>query len=221
MIRLKRTNPRFCTKITKNTKITTELFLVPFVNFVDVVNEAWQRTRRTSLVACLTALAVVGSCGLALAQQPGSDPSFERMRAKLKAGDRVTVDLQNGSTLEGRFIDVGPDALSVSTAVGDRKLLPSEVVQVHRTRRGVLLGAIIGGGVGLTFGALVGTIFAAEGHDRDGPLFGLTAVGLGTGIAIDALVNLPRTVYQRTASRAALKFEAGPRRTSVGVVIAF
>ena len=153
--------------------------------------------------------------------QTAADPSFERMRARLKAGDRVTVDLQNGSTLEGRFIDVGPDALLVSTVIGDRRLPPSEVVQVHRHRRGVILGAIIGGGVGVVFGTMVGTIFASEGHDRDGPLFGLTALGLGTGIAIDALANIPRTVYQRTPSRAALKIEAGPRRTAVRVVVAF
>jgi hypothetical protein len=171
-------------------------------------------------VACLAVVAVLASSGLASAQA-GTDPSFERMKAKLKAGDRVTLDLQNGSTLEGRFIDVGADALSISTSTGDRRLAPGEVVQVHRHRRGVLLGAIIGGGVGLAFGTMVGTIFANEGQDRDGPFFGLTALGLGTGIAIDALANIPRTVYQRMPSRAALKIEAGPRRTAVGVVIAF
>jgi hypothetical protein len=175
---------------------------------------------QTRRVACIAVVAVLVSSGLALAQV-GTDPSFERMKAKLRAGDRVTLDLQNGSTLQGRFIDVGTDALSISTATGDRRLLPAEVVQVHRHRRGVLLGAIIGGGVGLACGALVGTIFANEGHDRDGPLFGLTALGLGTGIAIDALANIPRTVYQRTPSRAALTIEAGPRRTMVGLAVKF
>lgn len=177
-------------------------------------------TRRPSRLACLAVVAVLASCGLASAQA-GTDPSFERMRTKLKAGDRVTLDLQNGSTLEGRFIDVGADALSVWTAIGDRRLVPGEVVQVHRHRRGVLLGAIIGGGVGLACGALVGTIFSNEGQDPDGPFFGLTALGLGVGIGIDALVNIPRTVYQRTPRRAAIKFDLGPRRSAVGVVVAF
>jgi hypothetical protein len=143
------------------------------------------------------------------------------MHARLKAGDRLTVDLQNGSTLEGRFIDVGSDALVVSTPGGDRRLLPSDVVQVQRHRRGVLLGAIIGGGVGLACGAALGSLFANEGHDPDGPLFGLTALGLGAGIAIDALVNIPHTVYQRAAVRTAFKVEAGPRRAAIGVVVSF
>jgi hypothetical protein len=172
---------------------------------------------RKALVSCAIFVSVVNVAWA----QTGADPSFERMRARLKAGDRLTVDLQNGSTLEARFIDVGPDALSVATAIGDRRLLPSDVVQVHRHRRGVLLGAIIGGGVGLTFGTAVGSIFASEGQDRDGPLFGLTALGLGIGIGIDALINIPRTVYQRSPSRATLKIEAGPRRTMVGVGVSF
>lgn len=181
---------------------------------------------QTKRVIWLTALAIAVSCSLASAQAPsaqsaGTDPGFERMRAKLRPGDRLTVDLQNGSTLEGRFVGVGTDALSISTPTGDRRLLSSEVVQVQRHGRGVLLGAIIGGGVGLACGAAVGSFFANEGHDRDGPLFGLTAIGLGAGIAIDAVVNIPRTVYQRTARRAALTFEAGPRRTAVGVVVSF
>jgi hypothetical protein len=221
MMGLPGTTPRFGTKITKTTKITKQEFWAIFVSFVNFVNGAYQRTRRTSLVAGMAALAVVASCGLASAQPTGTDPSFERMRAKLKAGDRVSVDLQNGSTLTGRFIGVGTDALSIATPGGDRRLLPSEVVQVHRTRRGVLLGAIIGGGVGLACGAALGSWFANEGHDRDGPLFGLTAIGLGVGIGIDALVNIPRTVYQRTAARAAVKLDAGPRRAAIGVVVSF
>lgn len=180
---------------------------------------------QASRVVGIVALAIAASSGIGWAQapseQPGSDPSFARMRARLKTGDRVSVDLQNGSTLEGRFIDVGADALSIATSIGDRRLLPGDVVQVHRTRHGVLLGAIIGGGIGLACGSALGSLFANEGHDRDGPLFGLTALGLGAGIGIDALLNLPRTVYQRSPARAALRLEAGPRRTMAGVTVSF
>jgi hypothetical protein len=169
----------------------------------------------------MVALALAASCGLGLAQPVGTDPSFERMRAKLKAGDRVTVNLQDGSTAKGRFIDVGTDALSISTPGGNRRLLPSEVTRVQRHRRGILLGAIVGGGIGVACGAALGSLFANEGHDRDGPLFGLTALGLGAGIAIDAGLNIPRTVYQRTPAGGALMIQAGRRRTSVGVVVRF
>jgi hypothetical protein len=179
------------------------------------------RFSKASRLVCIVAFAIVASCGIGWAQPTAADPSFERMRAKLKAGDRVSVDLQSGSTLDGRVIDGGAGALSISTPAGDRRLLPSDVVQVRRTRRGVLLGAIIGGGIGVACGAAMGSWFANEGHDRDGPLFGLTALGLGAGIGIDALVNLPRTVYQRSPSRAALRIEAGPRRTMAGLTVSF
>jgi hypothetical protein len=86
---------------------------------------------------------------------------------------------------------------------------------------GIILGAIIGGGVGLACGAAMGSWFHNEGHDRDGPLFGLTALGLGLGIGLDALINIPRTVYQRAPSRTTLGIEAGPRRTAVHLVIGF
>jgi hypothetical protein len=224
MMRCPRTNDDSITKITKVTKFTEQRSLTIFVIFVNFLDRAWRRSRgnssRTARVACMTVVTVLAA-GVLASAQAGTDPSFERMKTKLKAGDRVTLDLQNGSTLEGRFIDVGSDALSISTAIGDRRLVPGEVVQVHRHRRGVLLGAIIGGGVGLACGAMVGSIFANEGYDRDGPLFGLTAIGLGAGIAIDALVNIPRTVYQRTPGRTAIKLDVGPHRTALGVVVAF
>ena len=56
---------------------------------------------------------VLASCSLASAQQVGTDPSFERMRTELKIGDRLTVDLMNGSSVEGRLIDAGPDTMSI------------------------------------------------------------------------------------------------------------
>jgi hypothetical protein len=174
-----------------------------------------------SRVAGIVALAMVACCGTGLAQETGADSPFARMQAKLKAGDRVTVSLEDGSTVKGRFLDAGAGALSISTPAGDRRLLPSAVTQVQRHRRGVLLGAIIGGGIGLACGAAVGSLFANEGHDRDGPLFGLTALGLGAGIAIDAFANIPRTVYERKPTRVTFTIEAGPRRTAAGVVVLF
>jgi hypothetical protein len=176
---------------------------------------------RTARVFCMAAAIVLVSCGLGWAQPAGADPSFERMRAKLKAGDHVTVALQNGLSVEGRLVDVGPDALSVSSSGGERQLSRSDVMIVRRHGHGIVLGTIIGAGVGLACGAAMGSWFANEGHDRDGPLFGLTFMGLGIGAGIDALANIPRTVYQQAPSHAAFKVDAGPRRAAVRVVVAF
>jgi hypothetical protein len=169
----------------------------------------------------MAAVLVLVSCGTGWAQPSGIDPSFERMRAKLKAGDRVTVDVQDGSSVKGRVLDADPDSLSVSASGADRRLARSEVARVQRHGHGIVLGAIIGGGIGLASGVALGTYFYNEGHDRDGPLFGLTALGLGFGIGIDAMVNIPRTLYQRSPSRTTFNVEAGPRRAAVRVLVAF
>ena len=169
----------------------------------------------------MAAVLLLASCGTGWAQPSGIDPSFERMRAKLKVGDHVTVDLQDGSSVKGRVVDADPDSLSISASGADRRLARSEVARVQRHGHGVLLGAIIGGGVGLASGVAVGTYFSNEGHDRDGPLFGLTALGLGLGIGIDAMVNNPHTLYKRSPSRTTFNVEAGPRRAAVRVAVTF
>jgi len=177
------------------------------------------RTTRAIGLAVVIALA---SCSLASAQQAGSDPAFERMRTKLKAGNRLTVDLMNGSTVEGRLIDVGADTLSISTDAGERRLPRLDVATVRRHGHGIILGSVIGASVGLTCGILVGTIFTSEGQDADPAIFGLTLLGLGVGAGIDAVANIPKTVYRQSSpARTTFKVEAGPRRKSVRVSISF
>jgi hypothetical protein len=178
-------------------------------------------SRQTTRAIGMAALLVLATCGLATAQPGEADPAFARMHAKLKAGDRVTVNLENGSVLKGHFIDAGPGALAISTPAGDRRLSPSDVSSVRKHGRGILLGTIIGGGIGLACGTALGSLFANEGHDRDPALFGLTALGLGAGAAIDAALNIPRTVYQRAPAHAKVTVDAGPRRATVAVVVAF
>ena len=170
----------------------------------------------------LAAIIVVASASLGWAQPAGSDPSFERMRAKLKVGDRLTVDLVNGSRVEGRVMDGNPDGLVISTDVGDRRLSRPDIGVVRRHRHGVILGAIIGTGVGMVCGAALGSLFASEGHDPNGPFFGLTLIGLGVGVGIDALVNIPRTLYQQSSPpRTTLRLDAGPHRAAVRVAVTF
>lgn len=176
---------------------------------------------RAACVLAMAAVIFLMSSGLGWAQPAASDPSFDRMRAKLKAGDRVIVDLQNGSTVEARVAGVDADAIRLFAPGGDARYTRSDLVVVKRKGRGIILGTIIGAGVGLTFGALASTVFTNEGHDGDGPLFGLTFLGLGVGAGLDAAFNIPRTVYKRGPSRTTLNFDAGPRRTAVRLVVAF
>jgi hypothetical protein len=178
-------------------------------------------TTSLSRVIGIAAALLVASCTIGWAQPSGPDPAFERMRTKLKAGNRVTVDLQNGSTLEGRFVDARPDAMTIATVIGDRTLTPAEMLRVQKHGHGVLLGAIVGGGVGLFVGLGTSSILRAEDYDGDGALFGLTALGLGVGIGLDALINIPRTVYRRPAFRATVGLDANPRRPGVQLIFTF
>jgi hypothetical protein len=177
---------------------------------------------RTTRAIAQAAFIVLASCSLGWAQPAAADPSFERMRAKLKVGDHLTVDLMNGSSVEGRVVDGSPDGLVISTDRGDRRLSRPDIGIVRRHGHGVILGAIIGTGVGLTCGALLGTMLSNEGHDRDPAVFGLILIGLGAGVGIDAAANIPRTVYRQSSPpRTTLRLEAGPRRTAVRVAITF
>ena len=179
------------------------------------------RPKKTTRAIGLAVVLALASCSLASAQQTGADPAFERMRTKLKAGNRLTVDLMNGSTVEGRLIDVGADTLSISTDAGERRLPRLDVAAVRRHGHGIILGSVIGAGVGLTCGIFVGMILDNEGHDADPAIFGLTLMGLGIGAGVDALVNVPKAVYRQSSpSRTTFKVEAG-RRKAVRVAITF
>jgi hypothetical protein len=177
---------------------------------------------RISRVAFVTALVACGGSAAAFAQSSsGTDPAFARMRDKLNAGDRVTISLTDGRKVKGRFSAVSGDALSVSTPAGDQSMPAADVARVQRHRRGMLLGTIIGAGVGLACGAAMASWAENEGGSQAGAYVGMTALGAGIGLGIDALVNFPRTVYRQPPGRTALRIDAGPRRTAVGLTVAF
>jgi hypothetical protein len=177
------------------------------------------RAVRITLAALLLATA---GAGVAAAQSaPGADPAFARMRDKLRQNDRVTVTLVDGSTVKGRVLDVSSEALSVQTDVGGQQFTAADVDRVQRHRRTMLLGGIIGTGVGLVCGLALAQLYANEGNQGAGAVVGLTAVGLGAGIGIDAAVNFPHTVYKRSVPRSGIRLDAGPRRTAMAVTIAF
>ncbi|HEX6974495.1 MAG TPA: hypothetical protein VF147_08845, partial [Vicinamibacterales bacterium] len=170
--------------------------------------------------ALLMVALVAGMCGAAAAQGT-SDPSFARMREKLKAGDRVTVQLADGRILEGRFSDVSAEALLISTTAGNKPVVAGDVARVQRHRRGVLLGTLIGAGVGIACGAAMSRWFEYEGHDGAGVFIGMTAIGIGAGVGIDALINIPRTVYRQIERRAGAQPESGGRRIAIAWRVTF
>ena len=130
------------------------------------------------------------------------------LERKTRPGDRLTIDLRGEDTIEGRLLTAGADILTIESAGGPMAIPYSDVDRVRRRRNGVVLGGLIGLATGVTFGVPVRIIVNAESGDGDRALLTLAAVGLGVGLAIDAMVSLNRTIYRR--STMTIRFEVAP-----------
>jgi hypothetical protein len=150
------------------------------------------------------ALALTLFAGSTAAAQDARD-ILER---KTRPGDRLTIDLRSQDPIEGRLLAAGADGLTIESSGGPVAIPYSDLERVRRRRNGVVLGGIIGLATGVTFGIPVRIIVNAESGDGDRGLLALAAVGLGAGLAIDALVSLNRTVYRR--STMTIRFEVTP-----------
>ena len=169
----------------------------------------------------LIAVATVIACGSARAQSTQDDSAITRLREKLKPRDTISVQLQSGETIRGRYLDAASGELLMATDGGDRRLAVSGIDRVKRHKRGVMLGALIGGGIGVACGAAAGALASNEGGSAEGALLGLTALGIGAGVLVDAALNVPRTVYKRGSTQASVSIAPRPRGAAVGLKIAF
>ena len=177
--------------------------------------------RFTTRVSAFLAALVVGCAWTVSAQTNGADPDFARMREKLKTGDRVTVSLLDGTTVKGRFAESSSDEVAVSTNTGERLVKAGDIARVQRTRTGVVLGTLIGGGVGVALGTAAAEYANNETGNGTQAFIGATLMGVGVGALIDALVNFPRTVYKRSSNRVAMRIDTAPKRAAVGITLAF
>jgi hypothetical protein len=143
-------------------------------------------------------LATLGTAA-AGAQEPASpDPQFAALAGQMRTGDSVTITDTAGAKIHGRLADFSPGQMTLLVG-GERHAVAANSIQrVQRTRVGVLLGAIVGGGVGVVSGLALSSYASNEGFNGTTAFLIPVAIGLGAGIGVDALVNLPRTVYKRT-----------------------
>jgi hypothetical protein len=172
------------------------------------------RGRTAIAIACLLA----GIIARAEAQTPAADVLADT----LKPGDRLTITARDLTRIRGKLVAVDDDRLVIHTDAGEQ-VVPFEAVErVSRRRFGVLLGPIIGAGVGVGFAIPVAMLFHNEGADATAPTIFLVGLGAGTGLLIDAAINLPRTVYRREpAARVRIAPQLGRDRRGVAMQVTF
>lgn len=169
--------------------------------------------------AVVLASALLGAAGQVEAQTP---TAAEVLATRLRPGDQVTVTVCDLARIRGKLVGVGSDGLIVKTDAGDRQVPFDAVERVSRRRFGALLGPIIGAGVGLGFAIPVAMLFHNEGASATGPTAFLVGLGAGTGLLIDAAINLPRTVYRRDPGpRMRIAPQLGRDRRGVALQVAF
>lgn len=172
-----------------------------------------------------TAIVVAGvaTAAPALAQPAASDPppAFSGLGSRLRSEDRVAVTTPVG-TLKGRFVQVADDVLVIKDEQGLRRIPASDVDRITRKRHGVLLGTLIGLGVGTALAVPVNMLFHSEGADATAPTVFLVGLSTGIGVGIDALVDLPRTVYRRDRPMTMrVAPQVGPKRAGVALQVGF
>lgn len=170
----------------------------------DTPSRSWRRGPAALAVLLLAAMP-------AAAQPPAADPDLVSLAGRLRAGDRVAVTGPGGERVRGVFAGLSPDTLLLDTDAGRRAIPAADIDRITRTRFGVVLGTLVGLGTGVAFAIPLNMLIAAEGGDAVGDTAKLLALTTGIGFGVDALVNLPRTVYRRgERPRVRLTPQVGP-----------
>lgn len=122
-------------------------------------------------------------------------------------GNKLSVKLKTGKSVEGRLTGVSDDTLSLTVGGKPTDLKVVEVLSVYRVggssaKTGALVGAAVGGGAGLTLG-LAGSAADDGFNDLDAPITaGLTVLGAGAGALIGYAIGRSKRkrvlVYQAT-----------------------
>lgn len=169
------------------------------------------------LLMAATALAMAPSPAAAAA----ADDEFITLTRTLRPGDRVVVTESSGQQVRGTIAQIATDHLVVATSGQLRTVREPQIEKVTRRRHGFLLGLLIGAGTGLAGGAAMASVFE---HDTKAPqtIAAMTAFGAGIGAGIDAMIDLPRTVYRRPrAARLRVQPAVTPGGGSLQVALSF
>ncbi len=152
--------------------------------------------KRVRLASALVLILVAG----AEARAQGATDAREAIERQSRGGDRLTIDTRQGPTLKGRLVSMAADALVLDIGGRQQSVPFGDIDRVRRRRNGVVVGAVVGLGAGLTFGIPARMLVNNENGNGDSALLAMVGIGVGTGMLVDGLLSVNRTIYRRSAS---------------------
>ena len=148
-------------------------------------------TMRTLATGCLAVLVSLNASSAA------AQSTFGNLPSKVKPGEDVIIQTENGTVAKGKVEAVSESTLTISDAAKTlHTFAPAEVRRVRKPGP-IWNGAI----VGALSAALPTALLCAAADDATGCgelILGVTAIGAGIGLGIDAAIP-PRTLYRRPA----------------------
>jgi len=133
------------------------------------------------------------------ARAQGATDAREAIERQSRVGDQLTIDTRQGPTLQGRLVSKGPDALVLDVRGLEQSVPFGDIDRARRRRNGVVVGAIVGLGAGLVFGIPARMLVDNETGNGDAALLTMVGIGVGTGLLVDGLLSVNRTIYVRPA----------------------
>ena len=175
----------------------------------------------------LAAAVSAGATGLPMAQEQApmaqaTSPDADKIRRRVKDGQKIVVTDDQGRTLSGRIGELSPDALMLLVGRDTTKVPYDRIVSIDRPRDRLWDGAL----VGLVVGAGIGAVAAASDDSSWGslvalaypPMFG--GIGAFIGVVVDAKIRRDSNLYRRTGpTRISLSPALGPRHRSVAISV--
>jgi hypothetical protein len=184
----------------------------------------------------LAAAVSAGATGLPMAQEQApmaqaASPDADKIRRRVKDGQKIVVTDDQGRTLSGRIGELSPDALMLLVGRDTTKVPYDRIVSIDRPRDrlwdGALVGLVVGAGIGLA-----GAVAAASDDSGWGspdpaqvalvlpPMLG--GIGAAIGVGVDAAIRRDSNLYRRTGpTRISLSPALGPRHRSVAISVSW
>jgi hypothetical protein len=128
--------------------------------------------------------------------------SFEDLALRVNLDDRLRVEDQSKARITGRLIRLTPDAITIQTHTGEKRLTSETIHEVARRSRPLGKGALIGAAVFAVLGAVAVCSHEDESNNcvLTGAL-GAAPIGAGVGLAMGALVSSMKTIYRMPEGR--------------------